>query len=198
MMVRIDFSALGTANSSRVRLGRAPGGTLVRVEELSETPRGYTVTVDSNGDGNLADERSYTLSADSSVEVLVKRRWNDKEAFLPYIIALESRPDANGKLTQAFSWRPKYRAEGKLRINGCETLFVVLDFNGDGIFDERDFARGTTLGLDRNGDGRIWGGDEWFGAKQIIEYCGASLLIENVEPDVPTGSIPAPARPVAR
>jgi len=82
-----------------------------------------------------------------------------------------------------FLLEAKLQGGGQTQDQRCDTLFVVLDINGDGIFDRRDFSRGTTIGLDRNGDGRIWGKDEWSTAKEIISYCGASLLIENIEPD---------------
>jgi thiol-disulfide isomerase/thioredoxin len=58
-----------------------------------------------------------------------------------------------------------------------------VDINGDGVFDRSDFSRGTTIGLDRNGDGVIYGADEWLVGEQIIEYCGTSMLIETLESD---------------
>ena len=35
----------------------------------------------------------------------------------------------------------------------CESLLTVLDLNSDGQFDSADFLRGTSIGLDRDGDG---------------------------------------------
>jgi thiol-disulfide isomerase/thioredoxin len=70
-----------------------------------------------------------------------------------------------------------------LTVNNCEALVAALDLNGDGVFDKADFAAGTSIGLDRNGDGRIWGGDEWLKGDQIIAYCGLSFVIAGIEAD---------------
>ena len=102
---------------------------------------------------------------------------------MPYIIKYSRYVDKTNETRESFLWISHYRAEGKLRINNCETLLVVLDLNGDGLFDQRDFSSGTSIGLDRNGDGRIWGKDEWLKGRQIIDYCGATLVVDSLEAD---------------
>lgn len=58
---------------------------------------------------------------------------------------------------------------------------VVLDLNGDGVFDRKDSLRGTTIGLDMNDDGRIWGAAEWRKANEIIEVCGRPLEVADLD-----------------
>ena len=164
------------------RLGKAPGGTLVGVETVSNQPNTYRIRVDSNGDGSLDNDMAQVIQLDATVQVNVRRKWGNREEPLPYRITY-SRFVNDGKARDIFYWRPQYCAEGRIRINGCESLFVVLDINGDGLFDEKDSANGTTIGLDRNGDGRIWGRGEWLMATQIVEYCGKSLLVNNLKAD---------------
>jgi thiol-disulfide isomerase/thioredoxin len=82
-----------------------------------------------------------------------------------------------------FLWSPHYRAEGRLKVGGCENLFTVLDLNADGQFNEADFAAGTSIGLDRDGDGRIWGKDEYHRGNQIIDFCGERYLVNALAAD---------------
>ena len=49
----------------------------------------------------------------------------------------------------------RYRVEDRLKVNGCETLLIALDLNGNGFFDQRDFSGGTSIGLDRTGMDRL-------------------------------------------
>lgn len=96
---------------------------------------------------------------------------------------------------QVFTWSPHYRAEGKVKVNNCESLVAVLDLNGDGLFDRADFAAGTSINLDRNGDGKIWAADEWLKGEQIIEHCGDAFLVDRLEAD---GSLITLARTTLR
>jgi thiol-disulfide isomerase/thioredoxin len=170
--------------SGEVFLGKAPGGVLVSKERVNDPPYAYRIRIDSDGDGNLASEPSLLLLPNSSIIVRVNRKWaNGKQRSLPYTIEYSRELDKNNTTREHISWRPHYRAEGKLKFRNCESLFVALDLNGDGLFDERDFAQGTSIGLDRNGDGRIFGKDEWLAGNQIIEYCGTAFLIDGIEPD---------------
>lgn len=163
--------------SETVRVGKAPGGVLVSAERLTDPADSYRLRIDSDGDGNLANESPVLLIPNSSVVVRVRRRGLDGQTrTLPYKIEYSREPKAN-VMRERISWSPNYRAEGKLRVGGCEALFVALDLNADGLFDASDFAQGTSIGLDRNGDGQISGQGEWLMGNQILEYCGKRFLI---------------------
>ena len=162
----------------------APGGVLVRVGRLADPPHAYRLQVDSNGDGDVAGEVSQIATPGSAVAVKVMRRWaNGRQQALPYLIKYQRGVGRDGKVRESFLWLPHHRAEGRLKIGNCDALIVALDINGDGLFGRDDFARGTSIGLDRDGDGRIWGGAEWLKGEEIIEFCGSSFLIQNLEAD---------------
>ena len=167
-----------------VARARTPDGLLVRVERVKGPEPAYRVAVDSNDDGDVNGETVQTVTPNSSIIVRVTRkRGSGRQRPLPYSIKYSRETGADGRTQDSFPWQPHYRAEGRLRTGSCETLLAVLDLNGDGLFDRRDFARGTSILLDRNGDGQIWGSDEYLKGEQIIEYCGGRFLIEQLAAD---------------
>ena len=187
---RIDFEngEVGSPKSESQsgesdRIGRAPGGVLISLKRLEEPVYVYKIKVDSNADGDLANDAEQLIAPGSSVKVMATRTWGQKKELLTYTITYLRDLNRKNEPQENFYWRPAYRAEGELRVNRCKALLVVVDINGDGIFDRSDFSRGTTIGLDRNGDGVIYGADEWLVGEQIIEYCGTSMLIETLESD---------------
>ena len=184
MAAWIEFEQNPSPGLGHSRFGKAPGGTLVKIESVIDQLHAYRISVDSNGDRDLTDDSAYVIQPDSTITVSVSRKWkSNKDQVLPYLITYSRRVDKDGKAKETFYWRPRYCAEGKVKVKGCEARFVVLDIDGNGLFDQQDFRRGTTIGLDRNGDGRIWGKEEWLMGSQILEYCDAAFLIEGIEPD---------------
>lgn len=172
----------GDDRESALRLGNAPGGVLVAVEKSSDPKFTYRIKVDSDGDGAFEGESSQGISSDAPIVVWVNRKWaTGKQQRLPYTIMYSTYIDKANEKRERFSWSARYRAEGRLKVNGCETLLIALDLNGNGVFDQRDFSGGTSIGLDRNGDGQIKGKDEWLKGEQIIEVCGTSLLIDSLD-----------------
>lgn len=60
------------------------------------------MNVDTDGDGELADESPLLLNLDSTVTVNVRRRWaNGKTTALPYILSY-SRPAAGREAREVF------------------------------------------------------------------------------------------------
>lgn len=166
-----------------ISFGRAPGGVLVRVERVKNEQYACRVQLDANGDGNLADETAHVIVPDSSIMVWVNRKWpNGRKLTLPYTIKYSRDLNRANQIEESFFWIAHYRAEGKLKVKGCESKFVVLDLNGDGLFDN-DSGRGSNIGLDRNGDQRIWGSEEYLHGNQIIEFCNDAFLVERLEAD---------------
>ena len=165
--------------SDSTRVGKAPGGVLISLEKLNDPPNAYRIKVDADGDGNLSNESPRLLSPNSSINVRVTRPGTKRS--LLYTIEYSRELDKSNTVQERVSWSPHYRAEGKIKINNCEALLVALDLNGDGRFDGQDFAQGTSIGLDRNADGRIWGREEWLSGNQIIEYCGRAFLVNGID-----------------
>ena len=64
-----------------------------------------------------------------------------------------------------------------------KALFAVLDLSSDGQFDDADLGGGSSIGVDRNSDGRIDGKDEYLMGNQIIEYCGDGFLVDSLAVD---------------
>jgi thiol-disulfide isomerase/thioredoxin len=166
--------------SDTSRIGKARGGVLVSTEQLTNPPDTYNLRVDTDGDGDLANNLPVLLVPNTSTDVRVLRRWGNEKRELPYTIGYSREPDQNNQIRERISWATRYRAEGKLKFGKCEALFVAMDLNGDGLFDQQDFSQGTSIGLDRNNDRRIWGEEEWLRGNQIIEYCGTAFLISAI------------------
>lgn len=170
-------------SNSDVSFGRAPGRVLVKVERVKNEQHACRVQLDTDGDGDLADETAHVIVPDSSIMVWVNRKWpNGKKLALPYTIRYSRKIKGANKIEESFLWIPHYRAEGKLKVKGCESRLVVMDITSDGLFDN-DSDRGTNIGLDRNGDERIWGKEEHLTGNQIIEFCNDAFLVERVEAD---------------
>ena len=189
MISIIDFdtdSALqtGIPDGEGFRVGIAPGKVLVLRQKLNEPENAYSIRVDSDNDADFEDEIAQVISPGSSIRVSLNRKWrNGKEKTLEYVIMYGRFTSQDNNVQEVFSWRPHYRAEGTLKYKTCEKLFAILDLNGDGLFDRKDFVNGTSVCIDQNEDGRIWGKDEWMKGEQIITVCGQNFLIDRLEPD---------------
>jgi thiol-disulfide isomerase/thioredoxin len=165
-------------------LGEVPGGVLVRIEQINNPTLAYKISIDSEGDRNVDNDEPQVIMPNSSIIVRVNRTWpGGRQQTLPYTIKFSREEDQNHQVRELFAWIPHYRAEGRLKTRSCETLLTVLDLTSDGQFDSEDFYRGTSIGLDRNGDGRIWGKEEYLRGEQIIEHCGEAFLIDGVAVD---------------
>jgi thiol-disulfide isomerase/thioredoxin len=166
------------------RLGDAPGSVLFSVEPVPASANTYRLMIDVDVDGDLRNDTAQTLAVHSVVIAKISRKWaNGKRLALPYSIRYSRDTDSRGRMREMFLWSPQYRAEGRLKVGSCENLFTVLDLNADGQFNEADFAAGTSIGLDRDGDGRIWGKDEYLRGNQIIDFCGERYLVNALAAD---------------
>jgi len=156
------------------RSGMAKGNVAIRVEPTGSN-HAYRVYVQ--------DQRPIIMSPGEDARVRVKRSWPErKDQVWPYDLLYRRSVSADGQqVFENFSWRSGYRAEGQLEANGCLALLVVFDLNADGVFAQDE--PGTSLGLDRNGDGRIYGADEYLKNREPIEFCGRAFQVEGVAPD---------------
>lgn len=165
-------------------VGHAPESVLFKLAAMEGSLNTYRLLVDANGDGNPANDTPQTLAPNSSLVVGISRKWaNGRQTVLPYSIKYSRNTDSRGRMREQFLWSPNYRAEGRLKIATCETLFVVLDLNTDGQFNDRDLGAGSSIGLDRDGNGRIHGKDEYLMGHQILDYCGERYLVDALAVD---------------
>ena len=165
-------------------LAHAPGKTLFKLEPLKDPSNSYQLFIDADADGDLRNDTPQTFAPNSSLVVKINRRWgNGKQLALPYSIKYSRGENSRRQMREDFLWSPHYRAEGRLKIGKCDDLFAVLDLSTDGQFDDKDLAAGSSIGLDRDGDGRTWGKTEYLMGNQIIEYCGESFLVDALAPD---------------
>jgi peroxiredoxin len=100
---------------------------------------------------------------------------------VPYLVHY-NRSERNGETREGLAWEPVYRAEGVLVVGGCRRRMFVTDFNGDGVFDLSDGRAATTIGLDRNDDGRFSGRGDFLSVSEIFEVCGEPLLVAEIDP----------------
>ena len=151
-----------------------PGGHAVRLQRNPAPPGGVTVTIASGNPSSLL------LLPDQTSLVYFERPVGDAKVsgyaigYYPY--------EKNGQLHVSLSWAPAYRAVGRLQLPQCEIGIMVFDYNGDGVFDDRDHKRATTIGLDLNNDGLIQGVGEYRRAGEIIDTCGVPLQMSELDP----------------
>jgi thiol-disulfide isomerase/thioredoxin len=181
---RTDDGSMTYSNAAGNGLGHAPESVLFKLTPVEGSPNTYHLFVDANGDGNPENDAPQTLNPNSTSVVGISRKWaNGRQLALPYSIKYSRGTDSKGRMRERFLWSPHYRAEGRLKIGTCETLFVVLDLSTDGQFNARDLGGGSSIGLDRDGDGRIWGKNEYLMGNQIIDYCGERYLVDSLAID---------------
>jgi thiol-disulfide isomerase/thioredoxin len=166
--IKIEADAKGQLTAA------LPGGGELKIERMAGPPAGLIVHVPGGDPPVVA-----LLPAQSSLLWLARTIGQQKS--VPYVLRL-NRFEKAGQTRESLNWSPAYRAEGMLRSNNCEVGIVVLDLNGDGIFDRKDFRRGTSIGLDLNNDGRVWGGGEWRNGEEIIDVCGSPLEVDDIDP----------------
>lgn len=163
----VDFG--GSSDEGKRRRGTAPGGVLVSEKAAPGESGASLIRVDTDQDRSLKDEKEHLIRSDSTITVEVQRSSPSEDSrMLPYSVTYSN---------DRFYWRPHYRAEGTLQVGECSRPLAMLDMNGDGVFDQQDFKRGTTVQIDRNEDGRMYGKGEHLKGNQIIKYCGDNFVI---------------------
>lgn len=181
---RTDDAQMAYTRPTGNGLGHAPGKVLFKLELVEGQPNTYRLFIDTDGDGDFSNETPQTSAPNTSTIVKINRKWaNGKQLALPYSIKHSRDLNLRKELQQSFLWMPHYRAEGRLKVGKCETLFTVNDLTSDAQFDDADLSAGTSIGLDRDDDGRIWGKGEYLMANQIIEYCGERFLVDSLAAD---------------
>ena len=126
------------------------------------------------------DPAAVALLPDQGPLVRLERKAGSRTS-LPYMLEYLRR-ERDGAVRESLFWIPLYRAEGRLKLPGCEVGLSVFDFNGDGVFDVKDSRRASTLGIDVNNDGQISGAGEYRKMSEIIDICGQPLTVAALDP----------------
>ncbi|MFC1501896.1 TlpA family protein disulfide reductase [bacterium] len=167
-----------------MKIGLAPGNVLVAAVKTKESPPSLMIKVDKNNNNNLSDEEEHILRLDSPITIKVLRKYNNgKTCFLKYILDYKQFENREGDIDDTIYWIPHYRTEGQICRGDSSKLIAFLDYNGDGIFNEKDFSRGTTLCIDMNGDKNIWGRDEWKHGYQLFSCMDSNYLLDELAED---------------
>src|SRR6266852_9060740 len=119
-----------------------PGGLEARVQRAPAPLVGMIIEIPDAVPGSLV------LLNHQECVVTLKRTVGELKS-AQYLLSY-SRTERDGQTHEDFFWRPAYRGQGKLKLPGCEVGLMVLDLNGDGVFDRRDSRSATTIGLDLN------------------------------------------------
>src|SRR3954470_14408605 len=151
-----------------------PGGLEARVQRTPAPLEGMIVEIPDAQPASLV-----LLNHQESVVTLKRAVGSLKSA--QYLLSY-GRTELNGQTHEDFFWRPAYRAQGKLKLPGCEIGAMVLDLNGDGVFDREDSRSATTIGLDVNNDGIFYGAAEYRKLEEIIDVCGVPLQATDLDP----------------
>ncbi|MCB9209586.1 MAG: TlpA family protein disulfide reductase [Ignavibacteriales bacterium] len=192
----IDFSNEGEEDESSVvaeegktKIGKLEGDILIKATRLDNSDNSYLLTIDTDGDKDLNDEKNFEILPDSALFVNIKRIYeNANEIYLPYRFTYERYHNwwhifQSDFLNEKIRVQPRYRVEGRLSVDSCETLVALVDHHADGKFDILDSYAGSNLCIDRNNDGKIWGSDEWLFTAEIIEYCDQQFLVDSIASD---------------
>jgi thiol-disulfide isomerase/thioredoxin len=165
------IAALGSSRS-----GKAPGATVL-AEPVAGRAGAYRLTIS----GSMGEPVTATVTAGEPARFEIPR----SAGVLPYRISLSSITGADKVSHETMGWSADYRAEGTLAIGSCHALLVVWDMTADGVFNRRDFTRGTAVGVDLNGDGEISGREEFVTGGEIFQFCGRTFYVDpdSLEPD---------------
>lgn len=171
-----DDADILAADPGNVRLGHTPAGDRVKAEKLTEPQHAYRLSIDTDGDGDLADESPIILRPGGKSEIAIDRMFADARRKLKYQVRY-SRGERNGQWHESISWSPMYRAEGTLRVGSQSARLRLSDMQCDGDFDRLDFAQGTAASIDM-GDSSESAKFKYLGYEQFFKFAGKTLYVD--------------------
>ncbi len=170
--IRMVIFSSAITPSENEKSGKTPNDLLIRVKRNDDLTNKFSVWIDKNNDGDLNDESPLFLADGEKIMIKTfKTRNSPRDIFE---ISLQKYKD-----DFYFYWRRDQRAKGSFQIKNCALDFYLLDLNANGKFDLEE--NGTGFQLDRNKDGKIWGKDEYFYSREIIEICGENFFISGID-----------------
>jgi hypothetical protein len=150
-----------------------PSGGELRIERMPAPSKGLIVQIP---DGSPA---AIALLPNQRSEIWLARPVGQLKN-PEYSIAYNSYENG-GRNRDSIVWSAVYRAEGRLKLPGCEVNLAVFDFNADGVFDRKESRQATTLAFDFNHDGHFYG-DDWHYMAEIVDVCGTPLEVAELDP----------------
>ncbi len=148
------------AQPGETLLGQGPSGLRVkitRVADAAESESAYDVIIDTDGDGDLANEETHRVNANTSVEFELVRAFAGETRKLPFALKFDKRAKEE---TQQFGDRTitlkpaehfivfaRHTYEGTLEADDFTAKIVAWDMNCNGQLDTADFKKGTALSL---------------------------------------------------
>lgn len=164
------------AQPGTTRTGNAPRAT-VTAEPVEGQAHTYRVVIQ----GRTGDPVVATIRPGQPAHIELPRGFGT----LPYVIGIDPNSGPNGSARETISWTNDYRAAGTVTVGSCQALLAVWDMSGDGEFNRNDFTHGSAVGIDINGDGKIFGPGEFVTGGEIFQYCDKSFYVDpdSLEPD---------------
>jgi thiol-disulfide isomerase/thioredoxin len=161
---------------SKVMTGTAPGNILHSIERPDTNKNAFLITIDLDGDNSLLNNTASLLLPNTELKVQVKRNTVSR----PYIVTYYRESARNG-IVENITWKPDYMAEGILKTGACAANIYLFDLNVNGVFSYKDITNGSALALDRNGDAKLEGADEYLTGTGLFEFCDKTYYIDSIE-----------------
>lgn len=157
-----------------------PTGETIKIKRSSEKKDTFTVTIKKNIQSSSSLLESFEVGVDDQKKFTQKLLLqNQKPLPLEFIFISERKPE---RKLDVFYVKANYSLGGLFQSKGCNIPFSLFDLIPDGNL-SNDFRQGSNLGIDRNGDGKIYGKGEWLFSDSIVDLCGKNYLISKIAQD---------------
>lgn len=154
--------------------GKTPSDQLILIKRDESDRQKFNVLIDENNNGRLDDEVTFILKDEGKKSVKVTESRKSSIGF--YEITSYKYEDKN-----FFYWRRDQRIRGTIKTKKCSMDFFVLDLNANGKFELGE--AGTNFQLDKNKDGKIWGKEEYYFSRELIDICGENFFVSEIDPN---------------
>ena len=155
---------------------KTSSGLTASVIRSANDPNVFSITIDQNNDQNLKDETPFDLALNSKkVITLATKTKTGQVSNREFEIFAERDEETK---TDYVHRKPNYSAKGIFKYRGCQLPITLFDLNLDGIFTIEE--PGSSVGIDRNKDGKTGGKGEFAVPTEIIDLCGKNFLITNI------------------
>jgi peroxiredoxin len=134
--------------------------------------------IDRNRDDDFSGDEPVILEPEGSVTVKILREYEHLgQVWLPCLIRYLKNQDTD--LIHVLS---HYRAESLLEMNQMKYLITLWDMNCNGKFND-DYRYGTNFSIDLNGDGKIFGKNEYYKSSELIPVGKDFFEISEIKED---------------
>lgn len=164
---------------------------VIMIFEKSVDEKTIRVTVDTDQDNDLTDEKPFDIPAGESgpnptTQFRIERFLGpdrSRSVWRPYYIIHTLSKDKAGRPEDHYGYAGHYCADGTLDVGGKPLRIRMWDLLADGKFDKRDLVQGSAISLDINGDGKFAGAEEFYFGYELFPLAGTYYKIEEVAED---------------